>query len=565
MGQPEDGHVTTDEASPVRARPRAAGDGPAAAARAPGPAGRPARPAPADATVRATPLPAGSAPVVDLAGIAGPGTCRLLLTEDGRLTRWESDTGTRRVLATTSVTVPADAAPWDGHLPRLHLHASADGRFAAVVVDHGSAGSAGEVFDLTTGTRTMVLDGGAYLPATVPFALAFAEHEGRTVLVHRAAWNRLDAADPATGRSLTARTIDPDAEGLPAAHDLDYFHGALHVSPGRRTGRSGGVAATGRARPWQGQDGRMPFTLSHAAAVLPALGRPWCRPWTAVGLVAGSMAPDVPFFAASLLPGVYRHGAVTHRWWAVPTVDVVIAAGMAAVWQGLLRAPLTGLLPARLAAAAASTAGAGPVAASGGSVAGLAAGAAVGAATHVVWDSFTHPGRAGVRAVPVLSRPWVAGVPGCTVLQYGTSLVGLAVLAGAAGRTAGTARTGDGALPAVRPGPAARRAATAGLALCTAVGAVHRLRRRERGVVAELCFGAGAGLAVGSVGYALAARAVAGGPAGQGAVPRTRHARGVTAYGCRAVRGPWSRVRGRFAGRHDAEGVVPGRGGRRRV
>ncbi|GJF32052.1 hypothetical protein KNE206_47520 [Kitasatospora sp. NE20-6] len=180
-------------------------------------------------TVRATPLPAGLAPVVDLAGTAGPGTCWLLLTEDGRLTRWESDTGTHRVLATSSVAVPADAEPWDGHVPRLHLHASADGRFAAVVVDHGSAG---EVFDLATGARTMVLDGGAYLPGTVPFALAFAEHEGRTVLVHRTDWNRLDAADPATGRSLTVRTTGPDAEGRPAAHDLDYFHGALHVSPG---------------------------------------------------------------------------------------------------------------------------------------------------------------------------------------------------------------------------------------------------------------------------------------------------------------------------------------------
>ncbi|GJF32051.1 hypothetical protein KNE206_47510 [Kitasatospora sp. NE20-6] len=297
----------------------------------------------------------------------------------------------------------------------------------------------------------------------------------------------------------------------------------------------------------------MPFTLSHAAAVLPALGRPWCRPWTAVGLVAGSMAPDVPFFADSLLPGVYRHGAATHRWWAVPTVDVVIAAGTAAVWQGLLRAPLTGLLPARLAAAAGPGPGsgfgfgAGSAAGFGGSVAGLAAGAAVGAATHVVWDSFTHPGRAGVRAVPALSRPWVAGVPGCTVLQYGTSLIGLAALAAAAGRAAGrvagradsgagvgvrtgadadagadagaagrAVRTGDGALPTGRPGPTARRAVTAGLALCTAAGAVHRLRRRERGVVAELCFGAGAGLAVGAVGYAVAVRAVAGRRAGCG-------------------------------------------------
>ncbi|MEU2627499.1 DUF4184 family protein [Kitasatospora sp. NPDC007106] len=230
----------------------------------------------------------------------------------------------------------------------------------------------------------------------------------------------------------------------------------------------------------------MPFTLSHVAAVVPLIGRGDGRVWVASGLVAGAMAPDVPFFADSLLPGVYRYGALTHRWWAVPTVDAGIAAGMAAVWHGLLREPLTGLLPVPAE---------GPLPRGAAGAGAFVLSAAVGAASHVVWDSFTHPGRAGVRAFPVLERPVAAGLPLCTVLQYGTSLLGLAVL---------RARVRREAPPQA---PQRRPAVVAGLVAATAAGAVHRLARRQRSVVPEFCFGAGAGLAVGSTVYAALAAA----------------------------------------------------------
>jgi hypothetical protein len=201
------------------------------------------------------------------------------------------------------------------------------------------------------------------------------------------------------------------------------------------------------------------------------------------------MAPDVPFFAESLLPGVYGQGALTHRWWAVPTVDVLVAGAMAAAWHGPLRGPLTALLPEP-----------GPVPSDAGGGPGMFwAAAALGAATHVAWDSFTHPGRAGVRAVPVLARP-VAGVPLCTVLQYGTSVLGLAVLAGRVCRRP---------LPVRRGRPAAVAAVAAVLAGSAGLGAAHRLARRERGAVDEACFGAGAGLAVGAAGWAAGVRVAA--------------------------------------------------------
>ena len=49
---------------------------------------------------------------------------------------------------------------------------------------------------------TLHLDGGVYHENTVPFSACFVPFQGRDVLVHRTAWNRLDAADPATGKSL---------------------------------------------------------------------------------------------------------------------------------------------------------------------------------------------------------------------------------------------------------------------------------------------------------------------------------------------------------------------------
>lgn len=200
----------------------------------------------------------------------------------------------------------------------------------------------------------------------------------------------------------------------------------------------------------------MPFTFSHPAAVLPLVRR---GPWVATGLVAGAMAPDVPFFAESVVRGSYRYGGLTHRWWAVPTVDVAIAGAAALWWYGVVRPERRGaaLRPGWFALSA-----------------------AVGAGTHVLWDSFTHQGRCGVRLLPALNTR-VAGVPLYTALQYGTSLLGLAALAphrAAVGR--------------VTPGAAALLATTATL------GALHRLARHERAVIDELCFGAGTGAALGA-------------------------------------------------------------------
>ncbi|MFI6118026.1 DUF4184 family protein [Kitasatospora sp. NPDC051164] len=261
----------------------------------------------------------------------------------------------------------------------------------------------------------------------------------------------------------------------------------------------------------------MPFTLSHPAAVLPLLRRAGVRgPLVASALVAGSMAPDVPFFAESLLPGVYAHGGLTHSWWAVPTLDVAIAGALVAGWHGLLRGPLVALLPERWAGGAeALTVRRSSTGAEAGAV-WFAASAAIGAATHVGWDAFTHGGRLGVRLLPVLDRS-VAGVPMYEALQYGSSALALAAMGGWAARAV---RAVEPVRPAVGLAPRTRRAAVAVLGAATAAGVLHRLSPLKRNLVPEVCFGAGAGLAVGAVGYAAvvaAARRLRGGRPGPGA------------------------------------------------
>ncbi|WP_328744172.1 hypothetical protein OHT57_02485 [Streptomyces sp. NBC_00285] len=105
--------------------------------------------------------------------------------------------------------------------------------FAAVVNDYGRFG---EVIDLRTGEVTLALDNQGYHEETVPFSLEFGHSRGRCVVIHRTDWNRLDVSDARTGMLLTDRpSPEPAAEDAPPEHYLDYFHGALSVSPdGRR-------------------------------------------------------------------------------------------------------------------------------------------------------------------------------------------------------------------------------------------------------------------------------------------------------------------------------------------
>jgi hypothetical protein len=186
------------------------------------------RPEPVDPTLVATRMPI--APLNIAAVPDRPGEW-LLLGSD-RILRWNADTG--QTLRTRRLRAPVSGVdePWHDRRPRLRVHASPDGRFAAVVVDYGRHGV---VLDLDRDVVTMRLDRGGYHPETTPFPITFAAVDGETVLVHATEWNRLDLSDPATGTLLTPRTIAlPDNDKPRPDHDLDYFHGRLHLSPDNR-------------------------------------------------------------------------------------------------------------------------------------------------------------------------------------------------------------------------------------------------------------------------------------------------------------------------------------------
>ncbi|MFF1646938.1 DUF4184 family protein [Streptomyces sp. NPDC058240] len=255
----------------------------------------------------------------------------------------------------------------------------------------------------------------------------------------------------------------------------------------------------------------MPFTLSHAAAVLPGMRRDGTArgPLFASALVAGSFAPDMTYYADTAVPGAMEFGRVTHSVWGVFTVDVLITAAVVALWL-LLREPLVALLPGtwqgRVHAFVRGRRGA---ARGVREAAGFVLSAVIGAATHVVWDAFTHHDRWGVRLVPLLDGS-VGGFPVFQLVQYGSSAVALAVLAWFT--ASGLRRTGARPVPPSVPVLDRRGRWSAGvlLSVCVLLGIAHRCARwyayfghidTPLDIIPTACFGAGAGLAVGLVLY----------------------------------------------------------------
>ncbi|MFI0217464.1 DUF4184 family protein [Streptomyces lydicus] len=293
----------------------------------------------------------------------------------------------------------------------------------------------------------------------------------------------------------------------------------------------------------------MPFTLSHVAAVLPAVRRTGTArgPLVASALVAGALAPDMTYYADSVVPGGMEFGAVTHSLRGVLTVDVLVTVALVGGWL-LLREPVLALLPAAWRGRVYGLVRGRPWQPRSVSEFGALAGrfvlsAVLGAATHVVWDAFTHPGRWGTRLVPGLGGT-AGGLPVSTYLQYGTSVVASVAMVwflwsalrrGAGGRgEGGVARRGEGRTEAdggggltVGSGAGAgavpslsvrvRLLLTVPVVLCAVLGAVHRTLRAHAvyGAAAgwfdylpSVLFGAGAGLMAGLLLYAVAVRLV---------------------------------------------------------
>jgi hypothetical protein len=261
----------------------------------------------------------------------------------------------------------------------------------------------------------------------------------------------------------------------------------------------------------------LPFTLSHAAAVLPAVrsgGAGRGRLIPAV-LVAGSFAPDMTYYAASAVSGAMEFGDVTHSFPGVFTVDVLVAWVLVGLWL-LVREPLVALLPrawqgrpAALVRCGAPCARVRPSL-----VARWYVSAALGALTHVVWDAFTHLDRWGMRLFPVLGRDF-GGSPLYWYLQYGGSAVAAVVIA--VWLAWALRRVPPGSAADAVPALSARDRWWAGAVIggCAGVAGVERATRwwaywgstaKPWELIPTVCFGAGAGLVLGLPAYAAGVR-----------------------------------------------------------
>lgn len=165
----------------------------------------------------------------------------------------------------------------------------------------------------------------------------------------------------------------------------------------------------------------VPFTLSHPAAVLPLLR----RPFVPAALVAGAMAPDLPYFVK--VP-------VTAQSWYEPFVNAtfshtpkgMLLVGIPSVLLLVLlflvvRRPLADLLPFRLSPA---SRGAGESRGPAGLAFWFLVSALIGLATHVVWDSITHDGSLLGVEPSFLRADLPAGLTVSRFLQHASTILG---------------------------------------------------------------------------------------------------------------------------------------------
>jgi hypothetical protein len=165
----------------------------------------------------------------------------------------------------------------------------------------------------------------------------------------------------------------------------------------------------------------MPFTLAHPAAVLPLRH---LRALRTAPLLIGAMVPDAPYY----LPVSHRVAFDTHSFAGSYLIDLPLGIVLLAV-AVLLRDPLTALLSARTRWLCLHALEPFRRRASEWLLAPLAI--LIGVWTHLFWDSFTHGDGWIVHRVAALRQIVVIGgynVQVCHLLQYLSSIVGLAIM-----------------------------------------------------------------------------------------------------------------------------------------
>ena len=171
----------------------------------------------------------------------------------------------------------------------------------------------------------------------------------------------------------------------------------------------------------------MPFTLSHAAVVLP-FSRLLARWRLLSAVVIGAMVPDFGLFFPWRMPRFETHSVMALFIFCVPV-------GVATYWvfQYLIKTPLLEVLPEGAYARwrpFSSPADFGSIR----QWVLAACGVFAGAVTHLVLDAFTHENARAVRMIPWLEDPVVDigshRMAGVRLMQDGSSLIGLVIVLG---------------------------------------------------------------------------------------------------------------------------------------
>jgi hypothetical protein len=170
---------------------------------------------------------------------------------------------------------------------------------------------------------------------------------------------------------------------------------------------------------------RMPFTFSHPIFAWP-LKRLSPKQLSATGLVLGSMAPDFEYF---LMLEPYR--SIGHTLPGLFMQAMPLSVLFAVVFHGLIKRPLARHLPSvcRLDARACSLIGEWRLRSVRDWIVFLAS-VTIGFITHVAVDGLTHARGYFVSRLPVLQQAVLPHLPLYKLLQYGLSLLGLAVIFG---------------------------------------------------------------------------------------------------------------------------------------
>jgi Domain of unknown function (DUF4184) len=165
----------------------------------------------------------------------------------------------------------------------------------------------------------------------------------------------------------------------------------------------------------------MPFTVSHAAAILPLRAR-WL---SSSALVIGAMTPDLPLFAP-FLP--YSTDA-THTVFAAAVTNTIVGFVLFVIWHGFFARPADWFAPSGIRARLApqQRPGLRVRLATPGQVLGVAASLFIGGLTHQFLDWFTHSGTPVTSRFPVFGAE-VLGLPVYYGLQIALSVLGLVLL-----------------------------------------------------------------------------------------------------------------------------------------